>query len=76
MVVILDVEIYIEAAKRQLHNTENYKGLNQNPTTTINATVNKIIKRFHKENLISKNIAEGLKIESPKSPHFNLKPEN
>ena len=76
MVVILDVEIYIKAAKRQLHSTENYKGLNQNPTTTINATVNKIIKRFHKENLISKNIAKGLKVESPKSPHFNLKPEN
>ena len=32
-----------------------------------------MIKRFHKENLISKNITEGLKIESPKSPHFHLK---
>ena len=32
-----------------------------------------IIKRFHKENLISKNITEGVKTESPKSPHFYLK---
>ena len=35
----------------------------------------KIMKRVHKENLISKNIAKGLKIESPKSPHFYLKPK-
>ena len=65
-VVILDVEGYIREAERQLHNTENYKRLNHNPTTTNNETVKKIIKRFHKENLISKNTAEGLKIESPK----------
>ena len=40
-----------------------------------NEIVNKITKRFHRENLIRKNIAEGLKIESPKSPHFYLKPK-
>ena len=59
--------------ERQLHNTENYKRLNHNPTTANNETVNKIIKKFHEENLISKNITKGLKIESPKSPHFHLK---
>ena len=59
MVVILDVEDYIEDAERQLHNTENYKRLNYNPTTTNSETVNKTIKRFHKENLISKNTAGG-----------------
>ena len=75
VVVILDVEDYIKEAERQLHNTENYKRLYHNPTTTNNDTVNKIIKRFHKENLISENTAEGLKIESPKSPHFYLKPK-
>ena len=51
------------------------KKLNHNPTATNNDTVNKIIKRFYKENLISKNIAEGLKIERPKSPQLYLKPE-
>ena len=30
---------------------------------------------FQKENLIGENIAQGLKIESPKSPHFYLKPD-
>ena len=68
-------KITIKETERQLHNTENYKRLNHNPTTTNNDTFNKIIKRFHKENLISKNTTEGLKIESPKSPHFYLKPK-
>ena len=67
------MEEYIKEEERQLHNTENCKRLNHNPTTTNNDTVNQMIKRFHKENLISKNITEGLKIESPKSPHFHLK---
>ena len=74
-VVILDVEDYIKDAERQLHSTENYKILNHNPTTTNKYTLNKKVKRFYKENLISKNIAKGLKIESHKSPHFYLKPK-
>ena len=41
-------------------------------TETIN---NKIIKSSHKENFISTNIADELKVQSPKSPHFHLKPE-
>ena len=60
-VVILDVEDYIKEVGRQLRNTEKYKRLNHNPTTTNNETVNKIIKRFHKENLISKNTTESPK---------------
>ena len=66
--VILDVEDYIKEAERQLHNTENYRRLNHNPTTTNNDIVNKIMKRFYKKKLISKNIAKGLASEIPKSP--------
>ena len=40
VVVILDVEDYIKEAERHLHNTENYKKLNRNPTTINNDTVN------------------------------------
>ena len=61
-VVILNEEDYIKEVK-----------LNYNSATTNNDTVNKIIKRFHKENLISKNTVEGLKIESPKSHLFKTK---
>ena len=74
-VVIIDVENYIKEAERQVLNAENYKSLNHNPTETSYETANKIIKKFHKEYLISKTITEGLKIEIPKSQHFNLKPE-
>ena len=49
--------------------------LNYYPTTTNNERVNKITKRFHNENLISRNIAEGLKIESPKLQRFYLRPK-
>ena len=62
MVVIFDVEDYIKETERQIHKTENYN----------NETVNKII-RFQQENLICKNIAEGMKSESPKSSQFYLK---
>ena len=48
-VVRFDVEDYIKEAERQLHNTENYKRLNHNPTTTSNKTANKIIKIFTKK---------------------------
>ena len=39
-VVILDVEDYIKEAERQLRNTENFKRLNHNQTTTNSETVN------------------------------------
>ena len=74
-VIILDAEDYIKGAERPLHNTENYKRQNHNPTLTNNDTLSKIIKRFHKENSVSKNIADGLEIKSPKSPHFDIKPK-
>ena len=74
-VAILYAEDYIKEVERQPHITESYKILNHNPTTTNNDTVNKRIKRFHKENLISKNIVEGLKIESHQLAHFYLKPK-
>ena len=72
MIVILDVEEFIKEVERQLHNTENYKRLNHNPTTTNNDTLYKIIKTFHKKNLINKNMGKGPKIESPKSLYFYL----
>ena len=75
-VIIRDTEDYIKEAERQLHNTENYKRLNHNPTTNKNDTVNAIIKRFHKENLLSKNIAKRLKAVSAKSSHVYLKHES
>ena len=36
-------------------------------------TVNKIISKFQKENILSKSISNELKIENLKTPHFYLK---
>ena len=52
LIAIIYVEYYMKEGERQLHNRKNYKRLNHNLTTTNNETVNKIMKRFHKENLI------------------------
>ena len=55
--VILDVEDYVKEAGRQLNNKENYRKINYDPTTVNNETIHKVISRFQKENLLSKNIS-------------------
>ena len=72
-IVILYVEDYVKEAERQLNNKENYRKTNFDPTTANNETIHKVIQRFQKENLLSKNISEGLKAKNPKTPHFYLK---
>ena len=74
-VVILDVEDYFKETERQLNNKENYRKIIYNLTTANNETIHKVISRFQKENLLSKNISEGLKTENPKTPHFYIKPK-
>ena len=49
---------------------EDYRKINYDPTTGNNETVHKIISRFQKQNLLSKNISDGLKTEKPKTPRF------
>ena len=49
--------------------------MSHDPTIANNKTANKVISRFHKEGLISKNIAEDLKNENPHTTHFYLKPK-
>ena len=56
-IVILDVEDYVKEAERQLNNKENYRKINYDPTTVNNETIHKVISRFQKENLPSKNIS-------------------
>ena len=74
-VVILDVEDSVKEAESKRNNKENYREIIYDPTTANNETIHKVISRFQKENLLSKNITEGLKTENPMSPHFYLKPK-
>ena len=72
-VVILDVEDKVKEAERQFNIKENCRKLNCDPATANNETAHKVISRFQKDNLLIKNIFEGLKTENPKTPHFYLK---
>ena len=74
-VVILDVKDYVEECERQLNNTGNYNSLQKGPTATNNELVHSVIKRFETEKLFRKNIAEGLKINSPRNPRFYAQPK-
>ena len=67
------MEDYVKEAESQLNNKENYRKINYYLTTVNNETIHKVISKFQKENLLSKNISEELKSENPKTPHFYLK---
>ena len=65
---VVNVEDYVKEAERRLNNKENYRRIYNDPTTVTNETIRKVISRFQKENLLSKNISERLKSENPKTP--------
>ena len=71
----MDVIDSIEKAERQLNNLEHYRQLTKYQTAANNETVNNVIKRFQKENLITKNVAEGLKTTLPRTPRFYIQPK-
>ena len=71
----MDVNDYIREAKRQLNDSKNYKVLAKDPTTTNNDLVNQTTDRSTKEQLISENIANGLKNPSPRTPQFYTSPK-
>ena len=47
-----------------------YRHLEHDLTTGNNATVNKVITRFKNYKLISSNVSDGLKVESPRTLCF------
>ena len=63
---------YEEKAERQLNNKEHYCQLSKDQTAANNETVNNVVGRFQKENLITKNVAEGLKTTSTRTPRFYI----
>ena len=70
----MDVTNNIEKAERQLYNKQHYCLLSKDQTTANNETVNNVIDRFQKENLITKHEAEGLKTISTRTPRFYIRP--
>ena len=63
-------------AEGQLNNKEHYRQLPEDQTAASNETVNSVIERFKRfQNLITKNVAEGLKTTSPRTPRFYIQPK-
>ena len=75
VLLIMDVKNYVKEFERQLNNTGNYNHLQKGPIATSNELEHSVIKRFETEKLFRKNIAEGLKINSPKNPRFYTQPK-
>ena len=71
-VVIMDVKDYVEECGRQLNKTGNYNCLQKGSTATNNELAHSVIKRFENEKLFRKNIAQGLKINSPQNARFYI----
>ena len=71
-VIVMEVNVYIREAKRQLSDSKNYKILAKDPTITNRDLVNQTIDRFKKEQLINENIANGLKNQSSRTPQFYI----
>ena len=74
-VVIMVVTDYIEKSERQLNNKDHYRQLSKDQTAANKETVNNVTERFQKENLITKNVAEGLRTTSPRTPRFYIQPK-
>ena len=74
-VVIMGVKDYVEECERQLDNIGNYNRLQKGPTATNNELVHSVIKRFETVKLFRQNIAEELKINTPRNPRFYTQPK-
>ena len=57
----MDVTDYMKKAERQLNNKDHFSQPSKNQTAANNETVNNVIERSQKENLIIKSLSERLR---------------
>ena len=65
--------ITLKKQKGSLTQKENYRKINYDSITGTKETINKVILKFQKEDLLNKNISEGVRTERPKISHFYMK---
>ena len=70
--VIMDTDIYIKEANRQLSDKASYKQFTQDPTLQHNRIVNQTIEMFRNEKLLPQKIADRLKVTNPETPKFYI----
>ena len=73
--VIMDVADYIKEANRQLSDRKFYKKLPDDPTKMYAERINKAVDKFKDEGLLTEKIANGLKVDNPKTSKFNMMPK-
>ena len=74
-VVIWDVKDYIKEAMKQLHDTNFYRILPTNPTSTHCELINSTIDGFKESKQLQNKLAEDLKTTEPRTPRFYLLPK-
>ena len=74
-ITILDTDQYVQEANRQLGDENNYQKLQHNPTLEYTSTVNSTIEMFKTQHKIPEKIADGLKVNKPKTPMLKLPPK-
>ena len=74
-ITILDADQYVQEANRQLGDQNNYQKLQHNPTLEYTRTVNSTIDLFKTQHKIPEKIADGLKVNKPKTPTLKLPPK-
>ena len=74
VVVIMDIEKYINETNCQLSDKRNYKNLQKDPTLQHSNLVNDTTDRFKKENLLSKKLVTDLNLSTQKPQSFTFNP--
>ena len=74
-VVIIDVKDYIQEAMRQLNDSMFYEKVSNNPTKLHTELVNHAIEKLKREGKLNEKLADGLKVEDPRTPLFYLLPK-
>ena len=74
-ITILDTDLYVKEANRQLNNEQCYQKLSSNPTLNHTNTVNDTIDLFKVKQKIPEKVAEGLKVKIAKTPTLKLPPK-
>ena len=70
LLLILDVENYIEKANKELNNENYYKKLNQYPIQAHTKIINDLIETLQLQKFLPKNICDNLKTAKVRTPHF------
>lgn len=74
-IVLLDTDIYVQEAYRQLNDTSSYSRINHDPTNSIMNIIRLTLHEALSLDFIDKNLADFLTVDFPRIPRFYLLPK-